>query len=758
MEVMEFGLVGLWLAAFLLLGLLASPLAAWLLRDLDHAAFAVPMALAVVGVVGHLVGHLAYGWPAVLAGIAVLAAGSYRVRNRVDLDRGRSLEAAAVFAGGYLLVVGIRAVDPAAAPLPVAIGEKFLDFGLLKALLRAPALPPEDMWFAGEPVRYHYGGHLVTGLLATLTATPARFAYNLGLAGFFGTLVVSAWGLAGSIATAHDVPRRTAAAFGAFLVGIAGNLDTAGRVLVWLLPAGADRWLAAGLGYEAQALEWTPTDFWYFAASRVFPIDPTAPNSFDAATEFPLFAWLNGDLHAHMMSQPFTLLAAALLLAYWRSTDAGRRRLLLLGVVPPLAGLIAVVNIWSLPTIGGLVALTVAFAPGEAAALVPGLEDRLRPRDGWVAEEVRRVGLGIGAAGIVLLLGLVWTAPYWLLVVLGGPGRTPAFWGRWTGLGGLVRVHGAFLGVLWLYLVGATAVAADDPAPLWAAGLAVVGVGVLLGLPAFGLVLPVALASWWLLRRRGDWGFELVLVLAGAGLVLLVEVVTVDGDRFNTVFKYYAHVWLFWSVAGGVALARLLEGWPVSTHDVSLPRWQTVGRVIAAGAVVATGLYAGFALPAHVDDPGPGVAADGPSLDATAFLEEEYPSEAAAIRWLDARAGRPTIVTAAPGGYWWRPVRGDGASAPASLSGLPTVLGWFHERQYRGPAVYDSRVDDVRRVYAGEPDDQRALLAAYDVRYVYVGPAERARYERITVGQLDAVTVAERWDEVTIYRVDQAAL
>ncbi len=764
--VMQFGLVGLWLSTFLLLGLLAWPLAAWLLPEGDRAALAFPLALAVLGVVGHLVGHVAFGWPAVLAGLVVLTVLAYVAAGRVDLDYRRFAEAAAVFTVAFGLMVAVRAVDPAAAPLPVAIGEKFLDFGLLRALERAPTLPPEDMWFAGEPVRYHYGGHLLAAMLATLTGTAARFAYNLGLAGFYATLVTAAYGLAGAIASPYEVSRRTAAGLGAFFVGFAGNIDTPARLLIWLLPDGAAAWLAGGLGFDDSALRWTPTDFFYFDASRVFPIDPSNPDSFMAATEFPLFAWLNGDLHAHMMSQPFVLLTAAVLLAYWRATGNPRRRaVLLFGALPPLVGLVGVVNVWSFPTAGGLALLAVAFAPGEPLDLLSDgpaaarrLEGRLGPRDGWLAEEGRRFGLAAAAAVAVLAVGVLWTLPYWLGVVLGGPGLSPGLWGRWTPLGGFLRVHGAFLAVLGLYLVGASAAADAAPQGRWAGGLALLGVAVLLGVPAVGFALPLALGAWWLLRSRTGVGFELVLLLAGAALVLLVELVTVEGERFNTVFKYYAHVWLFWSVASGVALARLAEGWPATSLDVALPRWHTVGRALAAGVVVSTSVYAGFALPVHAADPGPAVDATGATLDGTAYLEVTFPAEAPAIRWLDAREGRPAIVTAAPGGYWWRPSQGDGASAPASLTGLPTVLGWHHERQYRGPDAYQRRIGHVGEIYGGAPDRQRALLARYDVRYVYVGPAERASYPRVTVGDLEAVSVAARWGEVTVFRVDQSAL
>ncbi len=758
---MEFGLVAVWLAALLLLGLLARPAAAWLLPGLDHDALAIPLALAVLGVVGHLVGHVAFGWPALLAGLAALAGASYWAWGRVELEASRYAEASAVFAAAFLFMVGIRALDPAAAPLPVAIGEKMLDFGLLKSLLRAPTLPPEDMWYAGATVRYHYGGHMLSALLATLTFTAGRFAYNLALAGFYAALVVAAYGLASSIAVPYAASRRWAAAFGAFLVGVAGNLDTPARLLIWLLPDGPARSVAEALGYRERVLGWTPDGFFYFDASRVFPIDATDPNSFMAATEFPLFAWLNGDLHAHMMSQPFMLLLGALLLGYWRADgQPGRRALLLLGAVPPLVGFIGVVNVWSFPTAGALVALAVAFAPGEPTAALRTLLSvpaALGPRADGRVEELRRLALGAIGGLAATALGVVWTLPYWTVVVLGGPGMRPMPWGPWTPLGGFVVVQGAFLAVIGLFLFGATAAASDEPERLWAAGLAALGLLVLVEIPAWGFVVPIGLGAWWLLRRESP-GFEWMLVLAGGGLVFLVEFVSLEGERFNVVFKYYAHVWLFWSVAAGVGLARLRAGWPAATRDVELPRWGTIGRILAAGVVLTTAVYAGFALPTHADHPGPAVAASGPTLDATAYVDVTYADEAAAIAWLDARDGRPTIVTAAPGGYWWRPDRGDGAAAPASLTGLPTVLGWFHERQYRGPADYQTRVEHVRQIYEGPAERQRTLLERYGVDYVYVGPAERARYDAITVGQLEAVSVAAELDGVTIYRVDRGAL
>ena len=97
------------------------------------------------------------------------------------------------------------------------------------------------------------------------------------------------------------------------------------------------------------------------------------------------------------------------------------------------------------------------------------------------------------------------------------------------------------------------------------------------------------------------------------------------------------------------------------------------------------------------------------------------------------------------------------ASAPASLTGLPTVLGWFHEAQYRGEEAYSTRLRAVELLYSGAPNQQAVLAERYDLRYVYVGPAERARYD-VTVDERPWTEVARAFEDVTVYRVNASAL
>ncbi|CAI48810.1 DUF2298 family protein [Natronomonas pharaonis DSM 2160] len=763
---MEYGLVVAWLAVYLAVGVAALPLAATLFPRFHDAgaAFAIPLGLAVLLFVGYFVGHLAFGWPAVLVALAVLVAASVTLGDTEAIDDRGFLEAAAVFTAAFLFLVAVRSVSPAIAPLPLSSGEKFLDYGLLRTLLRSGALPPEDMWFAGEPVQYYFGGQLLAALLTTITGTAPRFAYNLALAGAYASLVTAAYGLAGAVAAASDLPRRAAALTAAFFVGLAGNLYTAVHAAAWLVPeslAGA----LPGVAADAEAFGWTPEEFFYWDGTRV--IEGTI-------NEFPLFAWLNGDLHAHMLSTPFTLLAAALCYSYWRTpeTELPRRRLLLLAVAP-VAGLLAITNTWDFPVAAGLVFLTVAFAPSDPATLLPTtVAERIAPRTG-IAEELRRDGVGLGVALAVLVVGALSVPFFWLgTASTRSVGLLPPQSDMWP----LLVVHGGFLLLFVPFLVGRLSSAFDlrrPPAAAIAAGALAAGIGLWLafGFAAAALFGPLLVAAWVLLRYRAGVGFETLLLLGGLGLVALVELAYVvepryqgtELERMNTVFKAYFQAWVIWAPAAGVVAASLLDnasGWrPDAAAQARLTQWghrarqmrRVGGPAIVVLAVVAMGLYPALAVPAHFDSEPTG--ATGPTLDGQAYTHELYPDEAAAIEWLDDRDGQPTLVTAAPGGYTWDPEAGEGASAPASLTGIPTVLGWHHQEQYRGTEPYEARLDAVTALYEGAPDEQTVLFERYGVDYVYVGPTERTRYD-LTIEDHPDLDVAFEQGSVVVYAVD----
>jgi len=753
---MEYGLVLRWALLYALLAAVAFPAVAAVFRDAhdDGAGFAVPVALAVVGLVGYWLGRLSFGLGTAVVAVLVLAGASALAYRRGVRPDWRALgETMLVFAVAFLFLVAVRAVDPAIVP---GGGEKFLDFGLLNSLLRAETLPPQDPWFAGETVKYYYGGHMIAALLTELTATPPAYAYNLALAGFYATLVTAAYGLAGTISRARGASGRLGGALGAVFVGFASNLATPIRVAAHLFDA---PWLARAFGVhvnrfgQPRTIAQSPDLFSYWDASGVIP---------GTINEFPLFAFLNGDLHAHMMSTPLLLLIAGLCYAYWQTpeTELLRRRLLVFGAVPAVGGLLAVVNTWSFPSVGGLTVLTLALAESDPLTLLRGERERLT--DGRLRGELGRIGAAVAVAGVVLALSVLVAVPFFAGMVLGtGSERTLGLLPERSSTGALLVVHGAFVAVAATYLVRrADRDGGGDPGPE-SVGTATALVGLVLATAVYGnvgvlfVIAPVLVLTWVLARTRESVGYEAVLFAGATGLVLIVEFLYVKEQagpgRMNTVFKTYMQVWVMFGVAaGGVLAVTLSELLPDRPDDLSPA--SAVAPVLAAALVVSLSLYGGIALDNHFDR-----GRSDATLDGTAYVETVHGGEAAAIDWLDEREGQPTLVSA-PGTSIYQWVNG-----PSSLTGVPTVAGWNHEVGYRGVAAYRERVEDVETIYTGSPGERARLLDEYDVQYVYVGPTERDRYGGPTgtvsfanVTGVSAEPVFEGGD-VRIYAVDQSA-
>jgi len=768
---MEYGLVLRWLVLYGLLAALGRPLAARLFATLPGrgVGFALPTALVVLGTVVYWLGHLAFTPPTlaagvvILAGLALLAALDHDALadRRVELAGGvrpgrEGWAAAAVFVAAFSLLLAVRAADPAVIPVG---GEKFLDFGLLKSLDRATHLPPEDVWFAGDPVAYYYGGHLLTATLADLTGTAPRYAYNLSLAGFYAMLVTAAYGLAGAIARQRAGSWRLAGLAAAFFVGLASNLVTVSRLVVGALPDSQQMAVASVVAartrYSADAVRSGLDSFSYWTASRVIP---------GTINEFPLFAWLNGDLHAHMMGTPFLLLGAGLAFALFRTpaTDRRRRRALAFVALPLLAGFQAVVDTWSFPSLFGLLFLALALGRVDPWSILSARVARWRAaRDvDRATAELERLAGALAVAGVAGALGGLLALPF--LLGAGG-GRSVALLpaAERSSLPALLLVHGAFVAVFVAYLLDRLSV--DRVlAPLVGLG-ALVGLALTADLAVALIVGPLVIVGWAARRTDRPVGFETVLIVAGAGLVGLVELVYVrelaGPLRMNTVFKTYAQVWVLWGVAAGVALPAFVR-WP---GGVSVPGTRTrwLRACLAVVVVLATVPYAGLALSAHFEGP------TDPTLDATRFVERNHPAEARAVAYVDGLSGQPTLLSAPatsrypgperdapapPGMYSWD------SSPAASLTGVPTVAGWHHEVGYRGREPYLTRVRAVDDAYTGSPERTTAVLERYGVDYVWVGPAERDRYGEVSFADVSGVTPVFENEAVTIYRVETAEL
>jgi YYY domain-containing protein len=770
---MEYLVVVRYLLVFAVLTVLGAPVGALVFRELPRrgAPFALPTGLIPFAVAVFWIGQVTFGDHTVVLAVGVVACGAALAIRLGAAPNWRAVGAGyGVFAAGFLFLVALRASSPSITP---AGGEQFLHFGLVKALERAASLPPEDFWFAGKPLRYYYGTQLQVTAFSMLTGTELRYGFNLGIATFYGVLLTVAYGLAGAVVDARGYSYRLGGALGAFFVALGGPTTTPVRLVTPHLPSPVSEAVApAAFGFVAERFNGgdlprtvaelsAPLNWEWWFTRYVVP---------GTIQEVPLYSFVKGDLHGHALSTGFVLFAGAVGYAYYTTPGEARvrRAAVLFGGLGAIAGVFGFMNTWSLPTAGGVALLAVAAADPHPVSLLPG---RLQP--GWfggpenaVASEVSRVVLA-GVAGVaVVLIGVAVASPFLVF------GHVPSnegvgFLPPRSALGPFLVIYGGLLALFAVDVaVDARTVLTLDRRQAVLAGVAVLVWMVVttagLGFGVLAVLGPLLLGAW-LLVRVGDGGFALVLLVAGCGLLLGLELVharlpMIDPPRWNTALKVAVQGWTLAAAGAGagaaVVLARGRERIAAYRRGGADTRSVLVAStvvVLVLAVVLATAVFPVMVVGYEV---GSDVARGDyePSLDGRSYLEDRYPDQAAAIRELDTRSGTPTIVEA-PGSPY------SLTSPAATFTGLPTVVGWDHQVEYRSLEAYERRVGNVDQIYTGEWPAAKELLREYRVQYVFVGPGERDRYgSELREFDRPAFSVAFTNDDVTIYRVDGTAL
>ena len=623
---------------------------------------------------------------------------------RLRLWLGSELVFAVVFAATALLV----------AYSPDVWGtEKPMDMAFVNAVNASTSFPPHDPWMAGEDLNYYYLGHLAMALVIKVVGTAPDEGYNLALALLTALVATAVFTLAGTLWAAAR-PRLSAVRGGPVLVGV-----TAVVVCVVLGNlAGVREWLDASE---------PPADYDWFAPSRV--VEGTI-------NEFPWFSFLLGDLHAHVLALPFTVVALGFVLQV--AIAGPRGDAVLRGVAEALAAGLAIgalyaINSWSYPVTAGLL----------AGAVIVWLRDPASAGRRWYAVSWLVLVL---AASVVLLL------PFWLAFDPSAEGfalveeRQPfARFMRDMGL-----LYGIFGGLLAAAFAGRV-LATRRPLRTLVWGLvaasfagSLLATADLAGVVALALLLAVALAAMVSpalpAAERALW----LLVAGGLACLIAPELVYVrdafDGSdlfRMNTVFKLGYQGWLLLAIAAACALpwasAHLpRRAWPV---------WAAVAAVL---------LLLGLVYPYAGTYARKGGFARSPTLDGLAWLRPSAPGDPAAIDWLRANSPGDAVVLEAVGDDY----SAFGHARISTFTGRATVLGWAgHELQWGH--VPGGRGADVRTLYT--TDDlltAREIIARYGIDYVVHSPIERTTYGDAGLGKWDQLgdRVFER-DGTTIWQI-----
>jgi len=223
--------------------------------------------------------------------------------------------------------------------------------------------------------------------------------------------------------------------------------------------------------------------------------------------------------------------------------------------------------------------------------------------------------------------------------------------------------------------------------------------------------------------------FAVIMGLCAIGLILIPEIVYVrdiyeNGNaRANTMFKLTYQAYILFGMTMGYGIYRML----VVSKQKIIRIFSGIGLFVLIWTVGYFGksVDSWFGNAVHswfgeVWNP-----SNYQGLNATTFLETDFPQDAAAIRWLkDNIEGSPVVLEANGDSY-------TGYERVSATTGLPTVLGWYvHEWLWRNNVPdLNEKSADIQTIYTSTDEEKvKELIQRYDISYIFVGGQEKEKY------------------------------
>ena len=571
---------------------------------------------------------------------------------------------------------------------PAAYGtEKFMDYGFMEAMMRSKTLPATDLWYSQGKINYYYGGQYFAVFLTKLSGAKVELTYNLmrtfvaGLAfampfSLVHQMVTDRLGKTGS-RWKKALPSVTGILAG-ISVSIAGNMHYVvyGQIIPFIQKL---------KGEEVSS-------YWFPDATRYIGFNPDVEDK--TIHEFPCYSFVLGDLHAHVVDIMFVLLLLGLLYAWMkkvRTTELSgesmsrrkfwKKQLLMpqLLAAGALLGMFHWTNYWD---------FVIYFVVTCGAALFMNIIGQ-KGRSKWV------LGVTAAQAAEVLILATVIILPFTLQFDTSNMVQGIA----------LAKHHSLphQLLVLW-------------------------------GLP--GILTILFVVSLLIEKLRGAEQkslyhlltsirlpdlFAVLMGLCAIGLVLIPELVYVRdiyenrNARANTMFKLTYQAYIMFGMTMIYAIFRLLV--------IGKNKILKVLAFIGLFFFVWTCGYFGNSVHSWFGEVWKPSQYKG--LNATAFLETDFPEDVNGIRWLKENISDAPVVLEANGDSYSEYER------VSAMTGLPTIMGWYvHEWLWRGNlSDLNAKIEEIQEIYTSTDEARvKELLEEYNVSYIFVGSCERNKY------------------------------
>jgi YYY domain-containing protein len=671
--------------------------------------------------------------------------------------------------------------------------EKFMDYGFMQILLNSQYFPAPDMWWAGGSINYYFFGHLVTAVMTKLSGLDLSVTFNLMLSTLFALTLTMSFSIGVQLSVvssqlsdhlnAHSRKLKAllSGLMTSFLVTMAGNMQTLyaftkGYTGDNVVPFWTVLWSSSEF---FQKLPVGMATYWYANATRFIPF---------TIHEFPSYSFVVSDVHGHVLSIPFVLLTIAILIIVGEKIlfqDRSMKFLLALfhkkmqagdlrtaktkqhSVISYfmlhisyfvftgfLLGILLMTNALGGPIYGLLFVLLIT-----ASLSVPfiGMIRRLFGKTSPVAdgpyELLKKIMIPVDIVGVAAFLTAMPFLKYFTSFASGiGVNCPPSFLAN-TKIGPFL-----FEGV-----------EKCQKSPVWMMTL------------LWGFFWYTGI---WLFFRK-IWTKEQynnpinrilkVFYICGMILIIIPEFFYVKDIypahfRSNTMFKLGYEAFIMWSIIAGYVIVHFLflrcgslfDRIRYSSNAVRSTRptynrrtirlVQLIFFLLLLPQLFLISIFPYFSIRSYF-----GELKTYRGLYGLQWLEEKYPDDFEAIRWLKNEVvSRQSLALRQSGSGELKTenslpviVEADGDSYTdynhvSAFAGVPTIIGWaVHEWLWRGNYdVVSPRKDDVRKIYEStDINEVRDLLKKYNVTYIIVGPLEREKYPHLQENGITALGV-----------------
>lgn len=589
--------------------------------------------------------------------------------------------------------------------------EKFMDFAYINSILRTTFFPAKDPWFAPLPINYYYFGHVYSSVLIKLSGIASNISFNLILGTIFALIASVAFSICTTILNLfHSEETKNGGRSHIRIIGFgilsAGFITLAGniQVIYAFFRSIGDNIIPP---WQAIFSPLTfPNSYWYPSATRFI---------YHSIHEFPAYALVLSDLHAHLLDTPFSLLALAFLLSFFIKNITVKPKTLEKSNVILFSLILSVLymtNAWDSAIYFGFFILTLGFI-------------------GYKTLDKKRLLYVLENTLITFVLAISFSLPFSLFFkpfVTGiGINCAPDFLISIGNIGPFLFEKGYC-----------------QTTPLWQL-LILYGFFATFALLFIVVILRVKKIFY------SDM-FALIIIIYAAILIITPELIYLKDIypsyfRANTMFKlaYQAFILLsFMSIYSIFRISNNLKNNLISFKNILV----LITFILFTGFMLSiVFIYPVLAVNSYYNN-----LTSSHGLDGTKYLKNSLPSDYEAIDFLNKTIKKQEVIAEAPG---------DSYSDFGRISvntGLPTIINWTaHEWLWRGTyEITLPRLNDVKTLY--ETHDEKiakTIINKYNVSLIYIGGMEYQKYPSLDINKFRKIgSLIYSKDNTQIYRVN----